>query len=162
MELSTEARSVFFIYGLVEPLFLFWFIHRVSENAAVSETSFTLMLMIVFAWAFAYIDFNTLEWKHSPSGGLFTTVYEMTITVLTAWSILQLTQKTEPLRANPAFWILTGIFILCLCTFIVVSFLENKDVRDKLWWVQNVTNIISYFFYTVGFLKIETKKAIEA
>ncbi len=158
-EMLFESRSVFYIYGLIEPLFLFWFVSRISENVAVSETSYIIMLLIPFLWAFAYIDFKVIEWKYLPSGGLFTTVYEMLLTVLAAWSILQLTQKTESLRNNPAFWFLTGIFVLCLCTFLVASFLEKRDIRNKLWWVQNVANIISYFFYSFGFLKIETRKA---
>jgi hypothetical protein len=154
-----ESRSAFYIYGLAEPLFLFWFVSRISENIPVIEAAYVIMLLIPFAWAFAYINFNIIEWKIVPSGGLFTTVYEMILSVLTAWSILQLTQKTESLNGSPAFWFLTGIFFVCLCTFLVLSFLEKKDIRDKFWWVENVANIISYFFYCYGFLKIETRKA---
>jgi hypothetical protein len=161
MGLSFEAYSVFNIYGLVEPLFFFWFIYRVSENVPVSDTAFILMLIVPVAWIFAYIDFNVIEWKRVLSSALFTTVYEMTVTVLTSWSILQLTQKTEPLRSIPAFWFLFGIFTFCICTFIVSSFFEKKDVRNQLWFVVDLTNIIAYFFYTTGFLKIETKKEMK-
>lgn len=158
MGLTIEPESVSYFYGLFEALFFCWFIHRVSENPAVSDAAYILMLIIPIAWIFAYVNFSIIEWKRFPSEALYTTVYEMTVTVLASWSILQLTQKTEPLRNMPAFWFLFGIFTLCMCTFIVGSFLQSKEIRNKLWFVQNVTNIISYFFYTVGFLKIETKK----
>jgi len=151
------AKSLFYIYPLIESVFFCWFIFKSCDYAPIGDAALLLIFAFPILWAFCYFDFTWLTWKKNTSEAMFNTIYEMTVAVLASYSILRLTRKSEPLASNPDFWFLGAIFFYCICTFFVEAFLQTPQMK-KFWFIHDTFNIMTCFIYAFGFYKIETKK----
>lgn len=81
----------------------------------------------------------------------FNMAYEVGIAFLSAREILRLTESESRMLTTPYFWLFTGIFIYCFCTFFLMSKLE-LPVMHKLWnLLHNSVNIVTYGLFTTAF-----------
>jgi hypothetical protein len=81
----------------------------------------------------------------------FNMAYEVAISFLSAREILRLTESESRMITTPYFWLFTGIFFYCFCTFFLMSKLELA-VMHKLWnLLHNSVNIVTYALFTTAF-----------
>jgi hypothetical protein len=156
--LMFQSQSFFFIYLLLEAMFIAWFVSRFCEYSRVSKAAFLVLVILPFPWALAHIDFTLMDWKKEPFTGLFNTSYKMVISVLASVCLLKFTQKKEPLKNMPEFWFLFGIFFYSFCTFFISAFMQSPE-QSQFWFIHNLINIMTYFIYAFGFLKIESRNS---
>jgi hypothetical protein len=148
--------TIFFLYILAEPMFFCWFISKSCDFQPVSKTAIILVLILPLPWVFSLFDFTRLTWKEDPSAAPFGAFFKMIVTILASYAILRLTRKDEKLSAIPDFWFLFAMFFYCICTFFMFLFIQNPYM-PQFWFLHNILNIMTYFIYSFGFLKIETK-----
>lgn len=152
------ARSVFYVYCLVESLFFTWFLQKTSNHLMLTRGITICYYLFPIMWFFMHVSLSTFIWieVNDIFNSQFITVFEITIAVFAAYSIIDLFKKKEKSVLLPQFWFNTGIFIYCFGTFAISSFLQTAQ-QDKVWYVHNIVNIITYLLFTCGFLIITRK-----
>ena len=150
MDISTETSFFLFIlFPLVEALFMIWFIKATNESPVLIRICNVLILIMIPFWLCAHYLYNHSE----ELSALFDSSYEIVVAMLAGFSLLKLAEKENDLLKNPVFWLQTGIFFYCFTTFYVSGFLES-DLRQKVWWIHNVVNLLVYILFTIAFLTI--------
>jgi len=150
MDVSSEASFFLFIlFPLVEAIFMIWFIKSTNKSPVLVRICNLLMILMIPFWICAHYLYNHSE----QLSALFDSSYEIVVAMLSGFSLLKLAEKEDHLPKNPIFWLQTGIFFYCFSTFYVSGFL-GSDLRQKIWWIHNVVNLLVYILFTIGFLTI--------
>jgi hypothetical protein len=146
---SARGVSYFFFnfYNLVESLFLFWYIMVTNESTTIKKICRILLILAIPAWLISYLE-NTE--KHMAT---FSTAYDILLTFLIGYALLKMGEKAVVLTKEPTFWFFLGIFIYCFCTFFISSLMET-ELRQKIWFIHNIINFVSYLILAKGFLTI--------
>jgi hypothetical protein len=158
-EFDEIARSVFYVYCLAESLFFTWFLQKTSDHLMLTRGITICYYLFPAMWFFMHVSLSTFGWidVNDIFNSQFITVSEITIAVFAAYSIIDIFQKKEKSVLLPQFWFNTGIFLYCFGTFAISSFLQTPQ-QNKVWYVHNIINIVTYLMFTRGFLLIAHKQ----
>jgi hypothetical protein len=135
------------VYSLIEALTFFWMIKQYAIAKMIRYFSKGLLWTTPVLWIIV-MSLKPFLVNTSVSQ-LFDSFYEVTSAFLAGFVLLQIAEQSNSMTDNPAFWILLGIFFYCFCTFFLMGFL-NTIFSQKIWFVNNIINIVSYIFYSIG------------
>lgn len=139
------------IYALVESSFFYWLIWK-NVDLKFKTAVRTLYFISFFYW----IVLTFVKVGIDPDGfsvsQYFILAYEIPVSFLSGFILLQMVEKENSISDKPMFWIFVGIFFYCFCTFFIATFLST-ELSIKLWFLHNIFNIITLGFYTVGLWK---------
>lgn len=144
------------IYSLIEAIFFYYFITAAFKSIILLKIKRGLILVTSIFWGAFVILFPAFLFKEGTSSQIFDTTYEIIAAFLSGFVLLQLIEKEETVLSSPRFWILIGIFFYCFCTFFIMGFL-NTLLAQKIWFLNNIINIITYGFYSIGLLKLRAR-----
>lgn len=85
--------------------------------------------------------------KESP-GQVFDPFYTISVSFLAGLAVLEMVERQDSSN-SPIFWILLGMFFYCFCTFFIMGLL-NTLISQRIWVLNNIFNIITYGFYSIG------------
>ena len=109
------------------------------------------MILAIPAWLISYLEDTE---KHMAT---FSTAYDILAAFLCGYVLLKMGEKAIVLTKEPTFWIFLGVFIYCFCTFFITSLIET-ELRQKIWFIHNIINLISYLVIAKGFLTISPSR----
>jgi hypothetical protein len=144
--------AVFNLYALLEALFYFWFASAVAPQPVLKTISKTLLLLTPFWWVFCLYLYPRLT--DGSGSALFVPSYEIAGAFVTGFALLSLSERVENLFSTASFWFLAGIFFYTFCTFFIMTLLDTR-LLNPLWFLNNVFNILSYLFFSMGFRVIK-------
>lgn len=141
------------IYSLVESVAFIYIIQMADFLRGFSKSFkwFYLTMSILFIMSYYLLPFMINSEK--TFSGFFSFVYLGTASVFAAISILKIIEKEESNFNSPDLLLLMGIFIYCFCSVFIDTFIDN-DIKEKIWWVHDIANIIAYLLFTKAFLTI--------
>lgn len=146
------GQAVFNLYALLEALFYFWFASAVAPQPVLKTLSKILMILTPFWWVFCLFFYPRLG--EGSGSGIFVSSYEIAGAFVTGFALLFLSERVENLFASTSFWFLAGIFFYSFCTFFIMTLLDTR-LLNPLWFLNNVFNILSYVFFSMGFRAIK-------
>ncbi len=135
---------IFNSYSLVESIYLFWFISMTSNSKVLQKIKWNPAILLFPFWIIVHYVINE---SHKPSS-IYTT-YLIAISFLSGFAILKFIEN-ETKGQEIYFWIKLGIFINSFGTFFTSSLLET-EISRKLWFLQNIINIIAYLIFVKAF-----------
>ena len=139
--------NIFNFYSLIEACFFYWFIIYNAKLRFTKVVAQALFFITVLFW-FVLVVIQPSFFKTTP-GQLFDPFYEVGVAFLSGFTLLQLVERESSVTIIPVFWILLAIFFYCFCTFFIMGFL-NTLLSQKIWFLNNIINIITYVFYSIG------------
>jgi hypothetical protein len=142
------------IYSLVEAITFFWVIRRFGNVKSIRYSTTILLWITPMVWIVVMILKPVLT--NTSVSQVFDPFYEVSAAFLAGFVLLQMAEQENTLTSNPAFWILLAIFFYCFCTFFIMGFL-NTLFSQKIWFLNNIINIITYGFYSIGLLKLRAR-----
>lgn len=146
---------VFNLYSLLEALFFFWFLGYTALSNSIRIISRAFLYSTLPFWLLCIFVYP-LMMKGASRSAVFDTTYEVIISFLAGLALLQHVEKEESIFSKPVFWFIFGIFFYCFCTFYIMTFLQTF-LSHKIWFLNNIFNIISYVFYSLGFWYLKAK-----
>ncbi|MBX2914403.1 MAG: hypothetical protein KF856_03915 [Cyclobacteriaceae bacterium] len=152
---SNHLTTIITIYSLVEAGMFFWLIWKNAKHKILVRLSAVLFWITPVLWlTLLIVRFGFL--KESP-GQLFDPFYSISVSFLAGFTILEIVEREEPV-SHAIFWILLGMFFYCFCTFFIMGLL-NTLLSQRIWVLNNVFNIITYCFYSMGLWQLRIRKA---
>lgn len=139
---------IFNFYSIIESSVFFWFAFQSTSSITLRRITIGMLMISSIAWIICfYLSFHILI-GGSPSG-IYVSLYEVIGSFVVGAVLLELLEKEISITTSPKFWILLGIFFYCFCSFFIMGFLETIAAQ-KLWFVSNIINIVTYIFYSIG------------
>lgn len=146
---------IFNVYSLLEALFFFWFVWATALSDFIRNIAKALLYLTLPLWILFIFIFPLLVKEISRSAAFDTTYYIIT-SFLAGFALLQLVENEKSVFTSSSFWFTLGIFFCSFCTFYIMTFLQTI-LANKIWFLNNVFNIISYAFYSLGFWYLKVK-----
>lgn len=140
------------IYSFVEAVFFIYLIKTYIQNPFFKKFSNALFFLTPILWIVLQIIRLKYPSEGFHPGSVFDLYYEITFSFLAGFVLLEMVEKEDAVSDKPMFWIFLGIFFYCFSIFFIATFL-NTELSQKLWFLHNIFNIITYVFYTVGLYK---------
>lgn len=144
--LSKDGESHLYIrhvYDFIEPLFLFWFLSRVTPIQTIEK---------FFLWSMAFlIPFWALRFLYLDAMAIYRTTFEVIVAFGACFSLIQMVEIRKEVADQLIFWLLLGIFFYCFGTFFFMGVLISK--LGKIWYVHNIINTLTNVIYFIGFLR---------
>lgn len=135
---------VFSAYSLVDSLFCFWLIQNLAAPSPLKKIALISLWLMPPLWlASIFIESVTIP---------FETIYEIVVSFLSGFLLLKIAESEGSVISNPFFWLLLGIFFYCFSTFFLMTLL-GTEISQKVWWLNNVINMITYIAFAVGLSK---------
>lgn len=144
-----DPRHIFNIYALVEGLFFFWLIRTLSPNAMFKRIAESFLVITPLVWCFV-LTAPVIASGSTPVMP-FVVYYELVASFLGGFVLLANAEKNGQIWSSSGFWFLLAVFFYCFCTFFVMTFLGRRMVFN-LWPLNNIINMLTYLFYTLGWL----------
>ncbi len=142
------------IYSLTESV-AFLFIIQVGNYINKFNNHFKwFYVAMLFLFIMSYYCFPHLLQSEKIFSGFFSFVYIGTASVFAALSMLKLIEKGENNFYSPHLQLVTGIFVYCFCSFLVDTFIDD-EIKEKIWWVHDVMNILAYLLFSTAFLTLK-------
>jgi hypothetical protein len=135
---------VFNAYSLVDSLFCFWLIRHLSVPSPLKKIATVCLWLMVPFWLSAIL-IKSIEIP-------FDTAYEIVVAFLSGFLLLKIAESEGSVASNPFFWLLLGIFFYCFTTFFLMTLL-GTEISQKVWWLNNVLNLITYILFAIGLSK---------
>ncbi|MFM9839497.1 MAG: hypothetical protein ACKVOQ_14605 [Cyclobacteriaceae bacterium] len=155
---SKYLPIVFTIYSLIESIVFYWMILENAKSKPLKLILKSLIFVTILFWILIHV-LSFLALLEQKPGQLFDPFYEVAVAFMAGFTLLQMVESEDAISRMPNFWILLGIFFYCFCTFFIMGFL-NTLLSQKIWFLNNIFNIISYLFYAIGFWKLNQPKAV--
>lgn len=149
---TNHLLLIFDLYSLVESFFFFWFLWATAPSSSIEKISKVLLYSTIPCWALCIFGLPLLAEKVSGSS-MFATTYYIIVSFLAGFALLQFVEKEKAIFSVSHFWFTLGIFFCSFCTFYIMTFVQTL-ISQKIWFLNNIINLIIYLFYTIGFLKI--------
>lgn len=130
-----------YIWDLVEPIFVVWFISKITQQNTLKKACSTMMFVFGGSWLITTLSKNYL--------GYFRTMAGIILAFISAAVVLELIEKRRG-RLTVFSWIMLGMFFYFFNTFFIMAFINSKPGLD-IWWLQNAINITTNIIYAVGF-----------
>ncbi len=156
---NSHLTSIFNIYSLLEALFFFWFVQRISEPGLLKTTARISLAATFPLWVATILIYPLFMSGDNSRSVPFDTMYEVTAAFLCGFALLRIAESEQGI-SSPNFWLLCGIFFYCFCTFSMMILLGTV-ISQKIWWMNNVINIVAYLLYAVGFLNARKSSMVQ-
>jgi hypothetical protein len=154
VDVSYKASFYMFIFfPLAEALFLLWFIKATNASPLISKICNILFALMIPFWFCEHFVFNSGEHLNA----VFDTAYEIIISILSAYSLLKIGETQANLSGLPLFWFQLGVFIYSFTTFFLSGFL-GTELLQRIWFMNNLINLLVYLLFTKAFLSIKEEK----
>ena len=154
---TSYLLMIFNVYSLLEALFFFWFLSASATSDSIRNISKALLFLTLPFWVLLIFIFPLLIKEVSRSAA-FDTTYYIIASFLSGVALLQLVENEKSVFSSSSFWFTLGIFFCSFCTFYIMTFLQTI-LANKIWFLNNIFNIISYAFYSLGFWYLKVKPA---
>jgi hypothetical protein len=140
---NAQGNWIFrYTYGLVEPLFYFWWIGYFSTSSVVVRATRIFMILSFLFWVLIIF--------YQPAFSSYYIFTEVCLAFFAGFLVLEIVEGKKEKSLPLSFWIAFGIFFYNLCTFFVKG-LININIAGELWFIQNVVNIITNLIFALGF-----------
>ena len=156
------SKSIYHIYQFLEGLFLSLFYYTscyTKRNKTIIKIGFSFFAI------FMLLEFFFDKNKLISASGLDVSVGGFIITIYSILYLIELYQKEEDFELTKLshFWIVGGNLIFYSITLVYYIFqqylLNNSPHYKELALIPQVSNLILYLFYSIGFLcPMQTKK----
>ncbi|MDZ4824515.1 MAG: hypothetical protein SH856_13740 [Flavobacteriales bacterium] len=143
-------RIVLNIYGLLDCLFLIYFLRLFVLEKIARKIATALLALVLPFWVLCYLILKNEFTDESGMSPVFDTVGMMVISLIAAYALLKKTESGIETSKESAFWFVIGIFFYNFCSFFVITFVDLQVVLD-IWYLQNIINILAMLIYTIGF-----------
>lgn len=157
LEKPEKLLIIFNFYSLVEAVFFFWFLYATSLSGTLRKASYILLFATLPFWIFCVFIYPTMV-EESFQSAVFDTTYEVIVSFLAGYALLLRVEKETPVFSSSIVWFTLGIFFYCFCTFYIMTFLQTF-ISHRIWFLNNIFNITSYAFYSLGFWYLKAKPA---
>ncbi len=144
---DVDPRYLFNVYALIEGLFFFWLIRVLAPTPNFRRIAECFLVATPFAWCLVLAA--PVISSGSTQTMPFVVYYEIAASFLGGFVLLALAENDSQLWTSSGFWFLLGVFFYCFCTFFVMTFL-GKELVFNLWPLNNIINMLTYLFYTLG------------
>jgi hypothetical protein len=148
------------IYSLTESLCFSWVILQNTASSVNRMFIKTLMVLMSVWWLVFVMLLPGVYFQLGATSRVFSTVYEISSAFFAGFALLRLVEKDDDALSLPDFWFLLGIFFYCFCTFFIMGFL-NTILSQEIWFLNNIFNIITYGFYSIGLWKFNKQVRFE-
>jgi hypothetical protein len=142
------SLHLFNAYSCLEAIFFFWLLRYLTPSQILAKAAGFLLYgspVVCFLLLVLPVDSH----RETAQSGSFVTFYEVSTAFLAGFTLLAMAEKGERLYESWAFWLILGIFFYCFCTFFVMTVLGSR-LSLSLWWLNNLVNILTYLFYSLG------------
>jgi hypothetical protein len=150
------SHSIYLYYSLAESIFLLCIIGFIANERLVKKLCYTTAAMMIPFWIILfYVRFFIfyIEVKVPEPQSVFDPSYQVIVAAFSASLMLRMAEEKKDLERSPVFWIVVGIFFYCFTTFFI-SLFQDTDFIGSIWYIHNLTSIISNLFFTIGYLAI--------
>lgn len=138
-----SANWIFrYSYSLFEPVFLLGWIAFFFKSNIVKKTIYVFVCLSFLFWILSVF--------FQPAFSAYYIFTEVTIAFFAGFLVLEIIENKETTEMPLNFWIVFGIFFYNLCTFFIKGLIE-KEISEKLWFVENLVNIATNVIFAVGF-----------
>ncbi|MFZ5999308.1 MAG: hypothetical protein ACOYW3_02285 [Bacteroidota bacterium] len=148
------AVKVFNVYSLLEALFFFWMLNYFSEPATLKNASKIALYLVFPFWLIGFFVYPFFIKGEAARGVPFETTYNVATAFLSAFTILSLIELKSNLPGRGEFWFVLAVFFYTFSTFFIGTFL-GSTMLATLWPLNNITNVITYVLYSVGFYHLK-------
>lgn len=138
-------------YALFDSLFLFWLLGRLSPEGLVKSFLNKAWIVLVPFWL--------VRFYYLPAMSIFKTSTQVFIAFAACFIILRRVEASTSATRQLTFWILLGVFFYCFSTYFIMGMLATS--LSKIWYSQNLINIVTNLIYFVGFFKFSTQQEQE-
>lgn len=154
------ATIVFQCYSLFEALTFLWIVYRLTYITVLKRIIPIIACAIPVIWVVCM--FGVPRWMGFNYGSaIFDSTYEILVAFLAGFSLLRLAEHAEPLFGQARFWLLFALFFYCFGTFFVMIFLKTP-LAEGLWILNNIVNVTTYGFYSIGLLRLSTSSKLQS
>ena len=144
-------------YSLVDAIFLISFVTLTPPLKKYTKYLKFILPILLGLWFYTY-KIYTLEFKTVPdSSAYFETTYTMLIAMLSAFSLLKMSEGDITKESRKLNWFLIGIFFYNFTSFFVFAFI-SESIIGHIWFLPKIFNILTMIMYTIGFLQLREKK----
>ena len=146
----TIIDMLYQIYPAIEAICFFWVIGYFSNRKLIQAISKYSLWLTIPAWLLVKLLIGDQVRIAEINVDVFPAIYRIVCSFLSSFVLLELIEDGETkLHEQYPFWILSAILFYCFSTFFVLFL--GKEYGEKLWYLHNTMNIITYLFYSVGF-----------
>lgn len=142
---------VFAIYTLIEVLFCLLFLRNISINPLERKAINFVVLLTFFFWLICNLILTQLKRSTHVHSVLFDIVSSLLISIISSYTVVNIAERQDNLIANSSFWFSISIFFYFFCSIFIFNFI-HEDFINKIWWIHNIINILTYLIYTKAFL----------
>lgn len=136
-------------YDLIESVFLFWFLSRVTPSQLARR---------FFLWSiFFLIPFWALRFLYLDAMAIYMSAVLVFIALGACFSLLQFVETKKEVTEQLIFWLLLGGFFYCFGSIFFMGILVSK--LGKIWYAHNIINIITNLIYFIGFIQAKNLTA---
>jgi hypothetical protein len=143
------SRYIFNFYSLCEALFFFWLIQHLTQSPSLKYLTKKILIMTLPVWLVGFLVYPFFIKGETARSIPFDTSYEVIAAFLSGFALLYLVEREGSILKSPIFWLYSAVFFYCFCTFFIMSLLGSY-MSLNLWPLNNIINIITYIFYSIG------------
>jgi len=143
------SGPVFTLYSLFEALFFFWVIQYLTESSVLKSIARIFLFAAFPLWIGGFFIYPLFIEGQTAQYIPFSTAYEVITSFLSGFALLYLAEHEKMILRMGSFWFFLALFFYCFCTFFIMSML-GSFLSLSLWPLNNIINIITYIFYSVG------------
>ncbi len=145
------GRFVLAIYSLAESCFFLYFIYLTGLAGPAQPLLKRVLQLMPLVFLVCYFSWQRPYVREVPYAGIHSILYLAIASAFVTHAILRFIETDEQSLPSPDFYMLTGIFIYCFCSFFSDAFIVS-DLKNNIWWVHDMANMIAYIVFIKGFL----------
>jgi hypothetical protein len=104
---------IFNLYFLIEALFFFWFLGRITPSDSIKKIAKTFFYLSLPLWILFVFALPLMK-KDVSGGGAFAAMYYIIVSFLAGFALLHHVEKEKSILSSSSFWFTLGIFFLQL------------------------------------------------
>lgn len=150
--LIVSTIALFHIFTLAEFLLISIVLLLWQPNGFIRKITILLMVAFAITWTYVEITSDTMTFD-----SLVVSIEAVILVGLAATSMLTLAMENSgALIGNPRFWVSSGVLLYFAGNLIVFALgsqlLQQEEAARNAWRIHAFLNLISYLFYTTGYL----------